>query len=158
MPIDGVSALAVILIASFGIDRVVTGSLFLLSFVKPWNRAFPRPSEIADTAERSRAERKHKLVYFILAGLLGGVVLAFFGEVRIFHALGFTRTNYILDSIMTGLILIAGADRISEVLKLAPGSPGEKPPSSPPIEITGRLILEDEKRREAIDDESQILR
>ena len=151
MIIDGVSAIAVILIASFGIDRIVTGLLFLLSFIKPWDRVFPHPSKAHDSMERTNVERKHKLVYFVIAGILGVVVLAFIGEVRIFHALGFTETNYILDSIMTGLILMGGSDRVAEILKLMPGdASGAKTTESRPIEITGRLILEDEKGKQIV--------
>lgn len=143
MKIDGVSAIALILIASFGIDRIVTGLLFLLSFIKPWTRFVPDPTMIQDTLERAKAEKTNTLIYFVLAGILGVVVLAFFGEVRIFRAMGFDKTNYILDSIMTGLILMAGADRVAGLLKLS-GTPGVEKSTSRPIEITGKLILEGE--------------
>jgi len=145
MVIDGVSAIALILIASFGIDRILTGLFFLLDFIKPWTRLFPNPEEVEEKALQIRAERKRKLLYFVLAGILGGVVLAYFGEVRIFRALGFNQTNAILDSVMTGLILIAGADRVAELLKLhgMPGAKGEPKSTSQPIEVTGRLILEE---------------
>lgn len=148
-PLDGVTAIAVILIASFGIDRIVTGLLFLLSFIKAWDRLFPHPDRIQDVIKRTNAQRKHKLIYFVIAGILGGIVVAFFGEVRIFRAIGFNKINYILDSIITGLILMAGADRISEILKLMPsGAIGAKTTESRPIEITGRIILEDEKAKQ----------
>ena len=143
MKIDGVSAIALILIASFGIDRIVTSLLFLLSFIKPWTRFVPDPTTIQDTLERAKAEKTNTLIYFVLAGILGVVVLAFFGEVRIFRAMGFDKTNYILDSIMTGLILMAGADRVAGLLKLS-GTPGVEKSTSRPIEITGKLILEGE--------------
>lgn len=143
MKIDGVSAIALILIASFGIDRIVTGLLFLLSFIKSWTRFVPDPTTMQDTLERAKAEKTNTLIYFVLAGILGGVVLAFFGEVRIFRAMGFDKTNYILDSIMTGLILMAGADRVAGLLKLT-GTPGVEKSTSRPIEITGKLILEGE--------------
>ena len=144
MKIDGVSAIAVILIASFGIDRIVMGLLFILSFMKPWDRVLPDPLTVQDTVERAKAEKKQKLLYFVCAGVLGGLVLAFFGEVRIVRALGFDKINYVLDSIMTGLILMAGADRVAETLKMMPGATSIEKSGSRPIEITGRLILEDE--------------
>ncbi len=143
MKVDGVSAIALILIASFGIDRIVTGLLFLLSFIKHWTPFVPDPTTIQDTLELAKAEKTNTLIYFVLAGILGVVVLAFFGEVRIFRAMGFDKTNYILDSIMTGLILMAGADRVAGLLKLS-GTPGVEKSTSRPIEITGKLILEGE--------------
>lgn len=140
--IDGVSAIAVILIASFGVDRIVTGLLFTLSFIEPYRRIIPDPHSIQDSVESENAKRKQKLVYFVLAGILSGVVVAYLGNVRIFQALGFT-TNDILDSIMTGLILVAGADRIAGFSKMA-GGPNVGNSASQPIEITGKLILEGE--------------
>ena len=143
MRLDGVSALALILIASFGIDRIVTGFLFLLSFVKPWTRLFPDPALLDEGPEHVAAVKKQKLLYFTLAGVLGGVVLAYFGEVRIFRALGFTETNTLLDAVMTGLIMMAGADRVAQFLRMG-GVSGGGVAESRPVEITGRLILEGE--------------
>lgn len=140
--IDGVSAIAVILIASFGIDRIVTGLLFTLPFIKPLRRIVPDPNTIQNVTERANAERKQKLIYFVLAAILSGLVVAYLGKVRIFQALGFA-TNDILDSIMTGLIMISGADRIAGILKMA-GAPGVEKSAPHPIEITGRLTLEGE--------------
>lgn len=157
MKIDGVSAVALILIASFGVDRIVTGLLFLLSwFSKAWNGFLPDPTTLEDRGERVMAEKKQKLVYFIFAGVLGGLVLAFLGEIRIFRAMGFEKTNYILDSIMTGLILMAGSDRVAEILKLT-GAPGAERPKSPPIEVTGRLILEGEAPRKVRGEQDSLL-
>ena len=147
MQIDGISAIAVVLIAAFAIDRSVTGLLFLFSFIKPWNRLFPYSNDAQESKERKTIERKQKLIYYIIAGILGGFVLAFFGEIRIFHALGFTEINQILDSIVTGLILVAGADRMANILKLMPEAPEIGRSDSSPIEITGKLILEDDQGR-----------
>ena len=148
MQIDGLSGIAVILIASFGIERIVTGLLLLLSLLKPWSRLVPDPASAEDAVGRSEAERKQKVAFFVFAGILGDLVLAYFGEVRIFRALGFINTNEILDSIMTGLILVAGADHIGPILKLS-GAPGGEKPAERPIEITGRLILEGETGKKA---------
>ena len=50
IPLDGVTVLAVILIASFAIDRIVTGTLIVLSFIPIWNRWFPDPSQSEGTS------------------------------------------------------------------------------------------------------------
>ncbi len=141
MQIDGVSAIAIILIASFAIDRIVNGLLFLLSLFKPWRKWFPDPNTIMEPGERANAKRKQTVLYFILAGILGIVVLAWYGEIRIFKAVLGRDINPILDTIVTGLTLVAGADRIAEIMKL-PGAPGKEKPSSRPVEITGKLVLE----------------
>ncbi len=142
---DGVTAIAVIAIASFGIDRIVRGVLFCLRFLPPIAKFLPETSTIEDPNLRVRAERRFQMSYYVLAGILGGVVLAYYGGVRIFDALNF-ETNVILDCVMTGLILIAGADRMSVFLKMA-GGPGAEDSEPRPIEITGRLILEGESTK-----------
>ncbi len=147
MKIDGISAIAVILIASFAIDRIVAGVLFLLSFVKGWRRIFPDPALLEDAVARARAEKKRKLVYSGLAGVLALLVVAWYGQVRILKATGFA-TAPVLDTLLTGLILMAGADRMTGLLKTL-GTPAiEKPePAARPIEITGKLILEEPAAR-----------
>jgi hypothetical protein len=174
MPLDGVSAIALVLIASFAIDRVVSGLLFLLSFNKKWAHWFPEPMLIDKPAQRMAAERRQKLIYFILAGFLGMIVLAGLGHVRILTAMGLRPEPAVvtsaaatppgispspspapsvrlqisqslfsfLDIVFTGLLLMGGADSISRVLKL-PGVPGAESPSPRPIEITGKLTLEE---------------
>jgi hypothetical protein len=124
---DGVSAIALILIASFAIDRVVTAILFLLN----WAGWVPDPTV---------DERKYKLIYFLLGGLLGIFVLAHFGKVRVMTALGIPIDPY-LDTALTGIVLVGGADRIAGLLK----APGVEPPREhpQPMVISGKLVLEE---------------
>jgi hypothetical protein len=138
MQIDGISAIAIILIASFAIDRIVTGLLFLLSFLHPWAQRFPEPVT-RDGAERIDAERKQKLVYFAFAGVLA-VFLGWYGNLRIFHASGFDVPGWI-DAIVTGLLLMGGADRVAALLNIGGGG-GESKSSQQPIQITGKITLE----------------
>jgi hypothetical protein len=140
MKIDGISALAVILIASFAIDRIVTGLLFLLSFLGRWERAFPDPATVNDISMRGRAEKKQKLAYFIFAALLG-VVVCWYGKLRIFFALGFADTPQVFDILATALTLTAGSDRIAALLNVPGAGEGGKT-STRPVEITGKLVLE----------------
>jgi hypothetical protein len=137
MRIDGVTAITMVLIASFAIDRIVTAVLFLLSFVG----AAPDPASAADAAARASAERKYKLLYFTLAGALGVLVLGFYGQMRILSALGLP-TNPVLDTVLTGIVLMGGADRIAAFLKV-PGAAEAEQPAAQPIQITGTLKLEE---------------
>jgi hypothetical protein len=146
MKIDGVSAVAVILILSYAINRIATGLLFLLSFVKPWARFLPEPDLQPAGELRIKAEKKRKLVYFALAGVLAIGVFAGYGTVRILTVSGFPSINPILDIILTGLILVAASDRIADLLKTrAAESPavasGASVGGSKPIEVTGTLTL-----------------
>ena len=146
--LDGVTALALILIASFAIDRIVAGVLFLLSFSKAWSQRFPDPESVQDEAGRAQAERKRKVIYFVLAGVLGIGVLGWLGNVRILSAVLHSKdpnlpsVDPILDTIITGLLLMGGADRLAQVLKM-PGAPGAEKPEPKPIQITGKLSIED---------------
>ena len=124
---DGVSAIALILIASFAIDRVVTAVLFLLAWAG-W-----APDPVAD-------ERKYKLIYYLLGGALGIFVLAHFGQVRVLTALGIKIDQY-LDTTLTGIVLVGGADRIAGLLKAPSGAPQNAAPQ--PMVITGKLVLEE---------------
>jgi hypothetical protein len=136
--LDGISAIAVLLIAAFAIDRIVTAILFLLGFIPAWSRTFSD-------------DKRAKLIYFVFAAVFsGGVVVALSGMRTvdatgqagsgILYALGFKQ--HWIDVVLTMLILMGGAERISEVLKNVDASKaGSDKPA--PIEITGKLTLDE---------------
>ena len=143
-PLDGVTAIAAVLIAAFAIDRTVRALLFMLSFWTRWAGAFPESSE----------SKRSKLVYFLFAGVMGVLVIGWFGQVRILGALGFTTVNAYLDMLITGFVLVGGADRTEDILRKigasGPAAAGSTSTgASQPIEITGRLVLDDQGRGEA---------
>ena len=142
--IDGVSAIAVVLIASFAIDRIVRGLLFMLSFWKRWATAFPNPD---DPETPVQARKKHRLAYFGFAGLFGMVALGWYGRVQILSAMGFVGVSPILDTILTGLLLMGGADRTEAILKRLGATGEEDAATSTPIQITGRLVLDEGSRK-----------
>ncbi|MEK6324251.1 MAG: hypothetical protein AABN33_21645 [Acidobacteriota bacterium] len=137
---DGVSVLALIVVASFVIDRVVSGVLFVASLA----HIVPDPERADSVTKRAGAEKMYKLVYFILAGLLVVAVLVYFPDVRILKAMGVQGITPILDKLVTGLLLVGGAERLSQFIQ-TPGS-GQKSeskpePPLPPIRIEGTLML-----------------
>jgi hypothetical protein len=144
--------IAVILVASFAIDRIVTGLFFLLSYSKSLD---PLMGEaVAETPIKNvRASRTHRLIYTLFAGYLGVVVIAGILNVRLsaltkLPAAGNPLSNPVLDLLLTGLILTGGADRIAEALKLASGHGAEKKQEHP-IEITGKLVIEQAGKADA---------
>ena len=147
--LDGITVIAMVLIASFAIDRIVTGMLFLLSFNDRWTRRFPDPDAVMDAAERVRARNTQKLLYYCFGGVLAVVVLGWYGKVRVLAALGFP-TNAVLDTLLTGLILVGGSDRVADLLKM-PGARAEKPEPRP-ITIQGTLVLEEKPRADEAPD------
>lgn len=142
--IDGVSALALILIASFAIDRITQGLLFVLSFSRAWRTRIPDE----ESAARPQLKKRSRLAYLLIAGLLSTVVIAGYGKIRLFASMGFPGINPLLDALLTGLVLVGGADRTEGILKGLGG--GEGAPRAPaPLQITGTLTLVD---REAMRD------
>ncbi len=105
---------------------------------------------------RRRAEKKHKLLYFFFAGILAILVLLAQGDLRILAALGvglgapttaalsFLNAE-LLDTVVTGIALIGGAERIAETsIQNMAGKPEEvEKEAPPPIEVTGRLTVEE---------------
>jgi hypothetical protein len=140
-----VNAITIILIAAFAIDRLVAGLFFLLSF-----SADLRPLVVEDPASRNPgAARVRRLIYALVAGYLGVVVVAGILKVHIFEmtqiaAPGIPRPNALLDTLLSGMIMAAGADRISELVKSFGESGGRK--GEKPVEITGTLVLEERRR------------
>lgn len=132
-------AITVLVVAAFAIDRLVAGLFFLLSFSPDL-----RPLVSADVSG-SGHDRTRRLLYAIVAGYLGVVVVAGILKVRVFEVLtatgtGGARPNAFLDTVVTGMVLAAGADRLSELVKSFSGE--KKGHEDKPIQITGTLTLE----------------
>jgi hypothetical protein len=140
----GVNAIALVLVASFAIDRIVNFLLFALSYNRWWKHRFPEPESVKGSAAQIAAEKKHKAVYFALAAPIGIIVLSYFGQVRVLNSLGVPAAP-ILDIFLTGLVLMGGADRIAEIMKMAGvgGGAGIGEKTQPPhsIEVKGTLTL-----------------
>ena len=150
MEFDPIRAVAMILIGSFAIDRVVTGLFFLLSYDPDLRRSLD-PSSVTDPREQADAIRDYKLLYAILGGYLGTVVIAGYMNIRLFASTVVPGSEFIgdyplLDIFLTGLVLLGGADRLAEALKMLGGSGVPSQPDTP-LEISGKLILEQSTTR-----------
>jgi hypothetical protein len=147
MKTDGVNVIAVLVIFSFAIDRIVAGLLFAAGFFGPRARALSEPALVADPAAAALAARNRKLAYFLLASLLCVVMLIAFRDFRVLTALGL-QANGPLDALVTALIVLGGSDRMSDLLGKLPGiaAVAPAPPAPKPIEVTGRLILDEPGR------------
>jgi hypothetical protein len=155
--VDGFSAIALVLVVSFAIDRLVRGLLFVLSYSSAWASRFPDPA-FNNGPISAEAERNRRLIYFVLAGSLGMIALGWVGQVRILSALGFTNVNRWLDILVTGLILAGGAERTEQVLKsLGASGPSTEATSKEPIEIRGKLTIEGEGRTAIVGPEREPL-
>jgi hypothetical protein len=151
MRLDGVSALALVLVASFAIDRLVSGILFLTT----WSGILTDPEQIAEGEEKYKAKRKYKVIYYLLAGVLGIVVMASLGGIMLLAALlpadssvTGTSTFRFLDIVVTGLALMGGAEKLSELLKIGKETGGVFASSSADeshVKVEGKLFLEERK-------------
>ena len=126
----------------------MTGLFFLLSFNAELASALD-PDSVEDAAQRGRALRSYRMIYAIVAGYLSIVFVAGLMGVRLSAITGLAPDpkagpvmNDLLDILLTGLLLVGGADRLADALKLFKGE-GAKT-SHAPIEITGRVILQQE--------------
>ena len=143
--IGGVATLVLILVLAFAIDRVVRAVLFVLSFIAPWARLIPDPAAIEDSAASAKAEKRQRLAYYAIAAALGLLVVAMYGNIRVFGALGYEQVKPLFDAVATGIILVAGSDFISRLLQIS-GIGGASSSSSQPLEITGKITLENGPR------------
>ena len=149
MVLEPMSAVGVILVASFAVDRVVTALLFLLS-LNPNLRSICDPDSVQDQGERDAAKKEYRLLYAIFAGYLSTVVIAGLLGIRLMTLLGAQldpntqlALHPLVDVVLTGCILVGGSDRIADGLKLMAGSRKTEAQSPPPLEITGTLVLQD---------------
>jgi len=124
---EPLTVITVLLICAFAIDRIVTGILAL----------FRSP----DSEARSRK------FYLVLAGILG-VVLGIVGNVGVLGNLGFSP-NPVLNVALTTLILMGGSDRIGVLMAKMGGKAAVVKETAEPIEVTGKLILTDERTGES---------
>lgn len=164
--IDGVSAIAALVIAAFAVDRFATAWLFVLSLIPAFRKWCPEPgsaaaqnakhaSESKQDLQESAAngsaelrqlmgERRNRVVYFFFAAIGAGLV-AWIGNIGILEVLGFKEAkadiHHGFDIAMTVLILTAGADRVQALMQLSGASAGE-PPEPKPLEITGTLTID----------------
>ncbi len=138
--VGGINVIVLVFLVSFAIDRLVNALLFVLTFLRAWQRRFPDPRTVEDHAERARAENIQKLAYVVFSAFFAIPVLAYFGNIRILEGLN-VPAEPVLDVLVTGLILVGSSDFIGRLLQLTGGYGGETS-TSRPVEITGTLVLE----------------
>ena len=135
-PLDGLSAIAMLAVASFAIDRIVAGAVFLLTLVKP---EYENP--VPGSPGHVPARKTLKLFYVVVAGVLAILVMVLYPNLRILNALG-VQADRVLDSVLTAIVLLGGSDQLAILLKTI-GVPEIQKPAPQPIQINGRLVLEE---------------
>ncbi len=137
--LGGASVIAFMLLVAFAIDRIVSGLLFVLAYSKTWSGRYPDPGTLKDDdPAKPAAVRSRKVWYFALSAPLSIAVLAMVGS-GMLHHIGFT--NGPLDFVLTLLILMGGAQQVSEFTKSL--SPPVGVPREPEVKVVGTLELEE---------------
>ncbi len=109
--------IAIVLLTSFAIERIVAAVAFVLGEPKP------------------EKERMRKVALFCVAAVIGAAVVWLSG-IRIMMALQIPAPVHGLDFFLTWLVLVGGADRIRELLGGSGGGGSQKPAKEiPPIQI-----------------------
>jgi len=142
MPLDGVSALALLLLSSFVIERIVSGALFVL----PTLGVLPDLAQVDSKTARAAAQRKYTYVRVFLSGALVAALLAQWKTLSVlglFSQLSGQVPPW-LDPTVTWVVLMGGADRIAAFVKLPAGTAPE-PQADPPIQVAGTLVLDDHR-------------
>ena len=138
MTLDGVSTIALVLLFSFAIERLVSG----IRFVAAW-AGWLDPEAASDAAEKRSIERKSTAIFFFVAVGASIATILFFHLKGILQILGLKQEDpYGLDFCLTVLVLAAGADRLGDVFKTYGGSKSESK-SEPPLQVTGTLHLDE---------------
>jgi len=136
---------AMVVIASFVIDRVAGGVFFLLSLFGFWNRWFPDPVTIQDAGLKLAAQKRQKLVYYSFVAALAAMIVVEF-HLRVLAALeltGVTPPPW-QDALFSVLVLMGGSDQVAGLLKSPhAGKAVDVTSAQKPIEVTGRLTLDE---------------
>jgi hypothetical protein len=141
MPLDGVSALALLLLCAFVVERVVSGALFVV----PSLGVLPDPAQVEDAAARAAVERKYAYLRFFLSGALVAAILWQWSSLRIlalFSQLSDAVPAW-LDPAVTWVVLMGGAERIAAFVRLPAGGPAAEKREEQRIEVHGSLTLDD---------------
>ena len=136
---------AMVVIASFVIDRVAGGVFFLLSLFPFWNRWCPDPATVSDANEKLTAQKNRKLLYYSFVALLAAVIVAQF-DLRVLDALQLrgVKPGPWQDALFSVLVLMGGSDQVAGLLKSPhAGKAVDLSATQKPIEVTGKLTLDD---------------
>lgn len=142
-PLDGASTIALVILFSFAIERIVTGLLFCLAWFGWFDPAGEKGEEPEDRDKRHRL-RTASAIYFALAAAGAGGILWAFQLTGILTILGLKAENHWLDSVLTVLVLACGADRLADTMKThGMGRPAAAKAPDPTLVVTGTLHFDE---------------
>jgi hypothetical protein len=145
------SVLAFIMVLAFAADRVAKSVMFCLAFVPAWHRRFPDPELIENKVVRQRMRNRYLLAYTVIVGAIAAAAVLTFPDLRILDKLTGETTDAVIDIVVTVLVLMGGSDLLGRIVQVsgigdmgAAAASGETSPRNKPVEVVGRLVLENE--------------
>jgi len=131
------SVVATILLCAFVIDRIIASVMFVASFLEV-SRAKTKK------ALATRKELRRKFIFFVLAGSLG--LLAIYAAPGLGLDLNaFPKLSPAASAILTWLVLVAGADRISSFIGVgSEAPPADEETESVEVHVAGTLRVDPE--------------
>jgi hypothetical protein len=127
---------------AFMVERLTNGIAIMLGYW-PWWRLHMEPSSLADEVTRLQTDRNRRVGLFALS-VVFSVIAALLANLNLLAGIpAFEHISPIAGSIISGLMIAAGADPIREFLKI-----GDKRDESresrqqSPVQVTGTLILQ----------------
>jgi cytochrome c oxidase assembly factor CtaG len=129
------TVVAAVLLSAFIIDRLIAALMFLTSYLKL--------SKLTDEeAGAQRSEHGRKLVYFLLSGVLSAIALKFIP----YDTINLGVISGPAKSVVMWLILVAGADRISEFIGKSGAAPIAAAPPKNEFRVTGTMTFNEDKK------------
>ena len=126
---------ATIVLCAFIIDRIIATLMFASSYLQ-----VRRDSTRKGAAQR--ADHKRKIIYFLLSGSLSAVVLALLPDLRL-DLSSFKALPESMGAVLTWLILVAGADRISAFVGVgSDAKPADETSETVELQVSGTLRVD----------------
>jgi hypothetical protein len=123
--------IAALLLCAFVIDRLVATIFFIGSYRKA----------------EERSENNRKVVRFLFSALFAAVAIYLLGFLRVLDTVwpSAGQPNAMLDAVVTWLVLVAGAERLSSFVgdRGASAKPAEPAAPSQKLQVAGTLQLDD---------------
>ena len=131
---DTAKLIAIVLLASFAIERIIAGLSYLIDSARLYKLQHP-------AAAKLRAKHQRKLALVVVAALLAVAVVKV-ADLRILRTLNLGQVPLEFDFALTWLVLFAGADKVRDFLQGAGG--GASAGASETSEVPAfRIVVDD---------------
>jgi hypothetical protein len=126
------------LLCAFLIDRIIASVLFVASYIRA-------ASDKSKKGEKSRKELRKTFVYFFLSGSLAVAAMSVLKGLRL--DLSAFPGGSELSPVITWLVLVAGADRVSAFAGVAAAPAPAAETEGVEVQVSGTLRIDPETAR-----------